>query len=30
MSTCHAMEELVDEMTNALDNEKYTIGICVD
>ena len=30
MSTYHALLELVEEITNALDNKKYAIGVFVD
>ena len=30
MSTCHAILELVEEITNCLDNNKYSIGVCID
>ena len=30
MSTSHAILELVEEITNCLDNNKYSIGVFID
>ena len=30
MSTSHAISESVEEITNSLDNNKYSIGVFID